>query len=119
MGLLGLGGVGCSSPDPTLRLSPNAGKQGGGASVTIEGDDFTGHGSLVVYFGSRAAKGVVVESPWKLRVTTPQSEEVGTVDLLLRFGDGTEQRLEGAYTYEEQPGLVLQPRIGGGGSPAP
>lgn len=118
VGLLGLLVASCGAPDPTLRLSPASGKQGGGTEITLEGADFTGHGALVVYFGTRAAKGVVIESPWMVRVTTPQSEEVGSVDVRLRFGDGVEQVLEGGYTYEEQPGLVLQPRIGGGGPPA-
>ncbi len=109
--------AGCGSPDPSLRMSPATVRQGGGQSVLIEGDDFTGHGPLVVYFGTRAAKGVVIESPWAVRVIAPQSEQTGSVDVLLRFGDGTEQRLESGFEYEEQPGIVLQPRIGGGAPP--
>lgn len=111
--------VGCGAADPTLRMSPSRVRQGGGQSILIEGDDFTGHGPLVVYFGSRAAKGVVIESPWAVRVIAPQSEQLGPVDVLLRFGDGTEQSLEAGFEYEEQPGIVLQPRIGGGGEPSP
>ncbi len=111
--------VGSGAPDPSLRMSPAKVRQGGGQSILIEGDDFTGHGPLVVYFGARAAKGVVIESPWAVRVIAPQSEQLGSVDVLLRFGDGTEQSLEAGFEYEEQPGIVLQPRIGGGGDPAP
>ena len=110
---MGLLIVGCGTPDPALRISPSTVRQGGGQSVLIEGDDFTGHGPLVVYFAGRAAKGVVIESRWAIRVMAPQSEQTGTVDVLLRFGDGTEQALESGFTYEEQPGIVLQPRIGG------
>ncbi|MGH1347286.1 MAG: IPT/TIG domain-containing protein [Nannocystales bacterium] len=106
--------AGCAAPDPNLRVSPAKARQGGGQSILIEGDDFTGHGPLVVYFGSRAAKGVVIESPWAIRVVAPQSERTGSVDVLLRFGDGSEQSLESGFEYEEQPGIVLQPRIGGG-----
>lgn len=115
---LGLLMVGCGAPDPNLRMSPAKVRQGGGQSILIEGDDFTGHGPLVVYFGTRAGKGVVIESPWAIRVMAPQSEQTGPVDVLLRFGDGTEQSLESGFEYEAQPGIVLQPRIGGG-APAP
>ncbi len=104
----------CGAPDPTLRVSPREGTQAGGQELSIEGADFLGHGSLVVYLGERAAKGIVIESPTLIRVTTPETETIGAVDLRLRFSDGTEQVLEGGYTYEEQPGFVIQPRIGGG-----
>lgn len=114
---MGLLMAGCGAADPNLRLSPAKVRQGGGQSILIEGDDFTGHGPLVVYFGGRAAKGVVIESPWVVRVMAPQSEKTGTVDVLLRFGDGTEHSLEAGFEYEEQPGIVLQPRIGGGLQP--
>jgi len=110
--------AGCGAPDPELRVSPETVRQGGGQSILIEGDDFTGHGPLVVYFGTRAAKGVVIESPWAVRVIAPQSEQTGSVDVLLRFGDGTELSLASGFGYEAQPGIVLQPRIGGG-APAP
>lgn len=111
--------AGCAAPDPNLRLSPAKVRQGGGQSILIEGDDFTGHGPLVVYFGKRAGKGVVIESPWVVRVMAPESEQIGVVDVLLRFGDGTEHSLGSGFEYEEQPGIVLQPRIGGGAPPPP
>jgi hypothetical protein len=81
--------------------------------VHIEGEGFLGRGPLSVYFGVRAAKAVVIESPWLVDVLTPQAETPGTVDVTLRFGDGTELLLPQAYTYDEQPGVVLRPEIGG------
>lgn len=103
----------CGAPDPTLRVSPAEGTQAGGQRLRIEGVDFLGHGSLVVYLGTRAAKGVVIESPTLVQVTTPESETTGPVDVLLRFSDGTEQTLEQGYAFSEQPGFVVKPRIGG------
>ncbi len=88
--------------------------QGGGEVVRIEGDGLADGGPVLVYLGGKSVKGVVIESPWMIRFTTPQSEEVGPMDLLLRFSDGREERLVGAFTYEKQEGIVLQPRIGGG-----
>lgn len=104
----------CAAPDSTLRVHPQAGTQAGGQALRIEGADFLGHGALVVYLGGRAAKGVVIESPTLVRVTTPESDTTGPVDVVLRFGDGTEQTLEQGFAFEEQPGFVLSPRIGGG-----
>jgi hypothetical protein len=104
--------AGCSAERP-LSLAPARGGQAGGQPVRIEGEGLLGRGPLSVYFGVRAAKAVVIESPWLVTVLTPQTEEPGTVDVTLRFGDGTEQVLPQAYTYDEQPGVVLRPRIGG------
>lgn len=104
--------VGCSAEHP-LHLTPSRGGQAGGEAVRIEGEDFTDHGALSVYFGVRSAKAVVIHSPWLITVLTPQRDEPGVVDVLLRFEDGAELSLPGSYTYEEQVGIVLQPEIGG------
>jgi hypothetical protein len=104
--------AGCAREHP-LTLAPARGGQGGGQAVRIEGEGFLGRGPVSVYFGVRAAKAVVIESQWLVTVLTPQSDEPGTVDVTLRFGDGTELELPQAYTYDEQPGVVLRPSIGG------
>jgi hypothetical protein len=104
--------AGCGSERP-LGLAPAQGGQAGGQAVRVEGEGFLGRGPLSVYFGVRAAKAVVIESPRLVTVLTPQTETPGTVDVTLRFGDGTELVLPQAYTYEEQPGIVLRPEIGG------
>jgi len=104
--------TGCAS-EHALELGSPRGGQGGGEVARIGGDDFTGHGPVSVYFGVRAAKAVVIESPWLITVLTPEQDDPGTVDVLIRFGDGEERRLPGAYTYVEQSGIVLRPEIGG------
>ena len=98
--------------DPTLRLSPDHGRQSGGEAIRIEGDDFVGHGAPVVYLGDRAAKMVVVESRWLITALTPQTDDPRTVDVLVRFQDGTELSLPEAFSFEEEQGIVLQPEIG-------
>lgn len=102
----------CSTEHP-LELTPPRGGQVGGQAVRIEGEGFTEHGPVSVYFGERGAKGVVVHSPWLITVLSPQRDESGVVDVLLRFGDGTELSLPQAFTYDEQPGIMLRPEIGG------
>jgi hypothetical protein len=97
-----------------LRVVPDHGRQSGGQGLRIEGHDFVGHGAPVVYLDDRAAKMVVVESDRLITVTTPQTDDPRTVDVLIRFEDGTEHLLPAAFTYEEEQGIVLQPEIGGG-----
>ena len=108
---LALGVAGCASEHP-LTVAPPRGGQVGGQAVRIEGEGFTEHGPVSVYFGVRAAKAVVIHSPWLITVLTPQRDEPGTVDVRLRFGDGTEQTLPQAFVYDEQSGIVLRPEIG-------
>lgn len=113
-----VGLVGCGAEHP-LQLGPERGGQAGGDAVQIHGEDFTGHGPVAVYFGPRAAKAIVIASPWLITVLTPQSDEAGSVDVTLRFGDGDERVLEGAFSYEDQPGIVLRPELGGQKSAPP
>jgi hypothetical protein len=101
------------SGDATLRVVPNHGRQSGGEAVRIEGEGFVGHGPPVVYVDDRAAKMVVVESSRLITVLTPQTDDPRTVDVVIRFEDGTEHTLPAAFTYEEEQGIVLQPEIGG------
>ena len=97
-----------------MRVSPDHGRQSGGETVRIEGDDFVGHGAPVVYIGERAAKMVVVESARLITAITPQTDDPRTVEVLVQFEDGTELAIPDAFTYEAEQGIVLQPEIGGG-----
>lgn len=106
-------GAGSCAVEHPLSLTPHRGGQVGGQAVRIEGEGFTARGPVSVYFGVRAAKAVVIESPWLITVLTPQQDEAGTVDVQLRFGDGTEHTLPQAFSYDAQSGIVLRPEIGG------
>lgn len=104
--------VGCSGNDGAPWVAPEEGRQSGGERLRIEGSDFLGHGALVVYVGDRAAKQVVVESARLITVLTPQSETPGAVDVVIAFDDGTRVELPKAFTFNEEQGIVLQPKIG-------
>ena len=96
-----------------MRVSPDHGRQSGGEAIRVEGNDFVGHGAPVVYLGDRAAKMVVIESRWLVTAITPQTDDPRTVDVLVRFQDGSEFTLLEGFTFEEEQGIVLQPEIGG------
>lgn len=94
--------------DSTPRVAPTTGAQAGGDAIRIEGSDFAGHGAAVVYIGNRAAKNVVIEGPRLITVMTPQTDELGAVDVHVQFEDGTELTLPSAFTFEQQSQIVLQ-----------
>jgi hypothetical protein len=108
-----VGLLACEGPAEP-RLEPPSGRQGGGEHVRIVGRNFAGRGPVVVYVGTRAAKGVVIESDELITVVTPQSEALGPVPVRLEFRDGTTFDLVDGFTYVEQPGIVLQPEVGFG-----
>lgn len=111
--------LGCASPS-ALRVSPDAGSRTGGLPVRISGADvgedgepavLTGHGPLTLYFGNRAAVGVIIEGDYLLRAITPKREQPGAVDVLLRFEDGVAFTINDGFEYQKQSGLVLTPSI--------
>ena len=70
-----------------------------------------GHGPVAIYFGNRAALGVVIAGEYLIQVVTPKREEPGRVDVQLMFDDGLHYVIEDAYEYEEGSGLVIRPDI--------
>lgn len=107
--VLALGG--CSGDQRGVRLVPDHGPQGGGQAVVLEGVEFPAGVAPIIYFGPRPAIGVVIEGPTRARMVTPQSETVGPVTVEVRWPEHS-TKLEEKYTYEAQPGFVLQPEIG-------
>ena len=71
---------------PTISaVSPDAGLQSGGASVTITGTDLAE--ASIVKFGSNAATSFAVRSPTEITATAPAG--TGTVDITVSVGAST------------------------------
>ena len=111
--------LGCAPP-PALRVTPDSGSRTGGLPVRISGAQtgedgepavLTGHGPLTLYFGNRAAVGVVIEGDYLIRATTPKRGAAGPVDVSLRFEDGVAFTINDGFEYQEHSGLVLTPSI--------
>lgn len=118
LGLVLALGWACGAEPAPWVVVPAKGSRGGGQPVSIHGspsDDegepvtLTGHGPVAVYFGSRAAFGVVIEGETLLRVTTPESDGAGPVPVQLRFDDGLFITIPDGYRYTETEGIVLTP----------
>ncbi|MBL9104310.1 MAG: hypothetical protein JNL82_25415 [Myxococcales bacterium] len=99
----------CSPAAPRLDgVAPLAGDADGGTAVILRGAGFLERGPLVVYFGMRSARAVVVESDRRISVITPEAEAVGPTDLRVEFADGTVFDLPQAFEYTSADG-ILQP----------
>lgn len=99
----------CSPAAPRLdEVRPLSGDADGGTTVYLQGAGFIGRGPLVVYFGMRSARAVVIESDRRISVVTPEAEAIGPTDLRVEFADGTVFEQAQAFTYTSDDG-VLQP----------
>ncbi len=83
-------------PAPVVNsISPTSGPASGGTTVTITGANFIS-GSTTVYFGSKKATGVTVNSSTSISATSP-SESVGTVDVTVTTPGGTSTKSSADY----------------------
>src|SRR4051812_43900148 len=91
----------CTPEAPRLdAIRPEAGDAAGGSKVRLEGAGFVGHGRVVVYFGMRSARAVVIEDDRLITVIAPEAEALGPTDLRLQFGDGTVLARAQGYRYD-------------------
>lgn len=97
--------AGCTPQAPRLdAIRPAEGDAAGGSKVRLEGAGFVGHGRLVVYFGMRSARAVVIEDDRLITVVAPEAEAEGPTDLRLQFGDGTVLAQAQGYHYNAADG---------------
>lgn len=108
LGLLALASVIACRP-AELRVEPAQGDGDGGQLVRLVGAEFLGHGPVVVYFGPRSARAVVIEDDAHIAVKTPEAEAFGPVDVRAEFADGTTLELPAGYTYVQVEGKPLKP----------
>ena len=86
-----------------LDIQPRSGSAQGNQVVTISGTGFRRDMGYSIYFGSQAAESMLVVNSEQIRVTTPQTEEGGSVDVLMRTDDGAAFRIAEAYTFADAP----------------
>ncbi len=102
-GLLG----GCGREAPRIdEIAPLAGDGGGGTTVRLGGAGFVGHGPLVVYFGLRSARAVVIVDDRLITVVTPEAEALGPTEVKVVFADGTELIPTQRYDYTSVDGTL-------------
>jgi hypothetical protein len=105
--LMGLAAPGCGPEAPRLAaIAPLVGDSGGGSTIRLAGSGFVDHGPVVVYFGMRSARAVVIVDDRLITVVTPEAEALGPTDLKVVFADGTELVLPQGYSYTSADGKL-------------
>lgn len=106
--LLGFAVVsGCGPETPRIvAVAPLVGDSGGGTTVRFTGASFGDHGPVVVYFGMRSARAVVIVDDRLITVVSPEAEALGPTDLKVVFADGTELELPQSYSYTSADGKL-------------
>ncbi|NLS01651.1 IPTL-CTERM sorting domain-containing protein, partial [Rhizobium sp. P38BS-XIX] len=87
------------APPTISSVTPNAGSEGGGTSVTITGSNFSG--ATAVTFGGTTAAGFTVNSPTSITATSP-AHSGGATDVVITTLGGT-GTLSGGYTFLNPP----------------
>ncbi|MFY0566914.1 IPT/TIG domain-containing protein [Archangium lansingense] len=99
-------------PPTVSSVSPNTGSTKGGTAITIRGLNFAPNARVTL--GGAEATNVVVASATSLTATTPPHATPGTVDVSVLNPGGANGRLEGGFTYTEEPGPGEDEGKGGG-----
>ena len=79
------------------KASPSAAGLAGGTAVAVSGSGFAKGAAL--YFGSKLADKLVVESDTLITAMLPSAGEAATVPVTVVNPDGSQFMLEGAFTY--------------------
>ncbi len=114
--------LGCGGARDGVAVSPTRGDIRDGVDVRITGSGFRTHGRVDVFFGTRAAKGVILESDSLIRARAPIPFAAGPVVVSLQFEDGTTTHAQPEFTYEMPQGMTIRstpvgPQIGDAARP--
>jgi len=89
--------IACSSGTRVERVEPNFGNVAGNDDVIIIGDGFKA--GMIVQFGKHEAKGMIIDSPTRMRVKSPSGTE-GKVDVIITRDDGKTFVLKEGFSYQ-------------------
>jgi hypothetical protein len=96
--VVALSGTACTNETKVSEIEPNAGTYSGDEEVHIRGNGFPRSG-VTVRFGTREAKGVLVESNHTIKAFTPAGDKNTSVDVSLVFDDGRAFVLKNGFRY--------------------
>jgi Tol biopolymer transport system component len=94
-----------SSPE-VWWLSPQEGRIAGGTEVTVVGNGFAP--DATVTFDGQPATNVVVENTSLIRAVTPPNDMPGSVDVVVRNGNGQTATLEFGFVYLDETTVEVQ-----------
>jgi hypothetical protein len=105
-----LAAMGCDGEGETAitDIDPQAGATQGNQSVRIHGKNFRTDIGYTVYFGNARAKQVTILDESTLLVSSPESREPGTVDVVITADDGPAWKVREGFRYEDMAGSVVE-----------
>ena len=91
-----------------LSVDPPNGAMQGEQPVKIGGRNFRTDIGYTVFFGTKRASRVTIQDSETLVVLTPQYQEEGPVDIMIRADNGDAFRIHGGYEYQNVGGGIVQ-----------
>jgi hypothetical protein len=83
-----------------LDVMPRVGSASGEQSVRIVGQHFRQDIGYTIYFGTKKTMSVTIRDPETMEVVTPQGNDVGKVDIMIRTDDGNAYRITDAFAFQ-------------------
>jgi hypothetical protein len=83
-----------------LDVMPRVGSATGEQSVRIVGQHFRQDIGYTIYFGTKKTMSVTIRDPETIEVVTPQGNDVGNVDIMIRTDDGNAYRITDAFAFQ-------------------
>ena len=111
VGLLISFAVGCGETGgdiEILSVDPPNGAMQGEQPVKIGGRNFRTDIGYTVFFGTKRASRVTIQDTETLVVLTPQYQEEGPVDIMIRADNGDAFRIHAGYEYQNVGGGIVQ-----------
>ena len=96
--VVALSGTGCTNETKISEIEPNTGTFSGEEEIHIKGQGFPRSG-VTVRFGTREAKGVMVESDHTIKAYSPPGDKNTAVDVSLVFDDGRAFVMKSGFRY--------------------
>ena len=106
--VIAFAGCGDAKNTDIFDVNPRAGATQGGQPVKIMGQGFQTDIGYTVYFGLKKADNVTIADEHTLVAMTPQMEQTGDVDVMIRADNGPAWRITKGFRYEDMSGNVME-----------
>lgn len=108
IGVASFAGCGGGEQTDIFDINPRAGATQGAQPVKILGQGFQTDIGYTIYFGLKKADNVTILDDHTLVAMTPQTDQTGDVDVMIRADDGPAWRVTKGFRYEDMGGSVME-----------
>ena len=108
IGVVAFAGCGGGEQTDIFDVNPRVGATQGAQPIKILGQGFQTDIGYTVYFGLKKADNVTILDEHTLVAMSPQMEEAGDVDVMIRADDGPAWRITKGFRYEDMGGNIME-----------